>query len=66
MPTTVDYLVTALLVVLSLLLICKTGITIRRVETFGTDTKPFEADNSSGIDTNPWNDIRYIKPIYLV
>ena len=61
----VETLVVALLVLLSLLLICYSGLHIRSVEGFGMDDRPFEPDNTL-LHRNPWDDVDYIKPEFVV
>ncbi len=60
--STVQYLTIGVLVALTLLLACYSRISIK-FEGFGTDSKPFEPDNTL-LHRNPWDDIEYIVPVY--
>lgn len=63
---TVEYLVLGLLVAVVLLLACYSRISIKlNKESFGIDNKPFEPENTL-LHRNPWDDIDYIVPTFVV
>ncbi len=62
---TVEYLTLGLLVVVILLLACRSKISIKLAESFGVDNKPFEPENTL-LHRNPWDDIDYIVPTFVV
>lgn len=63
MSETVEYLVLAVVVLLILLLACRSKKL--DVEAFGMNEKPFEPDNSE-VGRNPFDDIDYIRPKFIM
>ncbi len=62
--TNVTILVVAVLICLIMLLSCYLDINITFKESFGTDDRPFEPDNTL-LNRNPWDDIDYVRPVFL-
>jgi hypothetical protein len=40
-------------------------VLVKDAESFGTDNKPFEPDNSM-VQNNPWDNINYIVPTFVI
>lgn len=59
----VEYLTIILLVGIIALLLCYSKSSNK--DSFGTDNKPFEPDNSL-LNRNPWDDIDYMVPTFLI